>query len=181
MRKCEPLSYDELPPLFRFAKRATLRGWIILSNSHIELLRENFLKDFAHTFQKTRKKREIMKIKPHYFSLLRKIRKSVSMDKVEILFKYLILPFWENSSQKNALWPCELRFLREWACVAVCHVRKAGPPVARSASPRTFLSNSPQPRRPVKNMKPRHCPQGGQWRGYRIRASRPNASRPACR
>ena len=32
-----------------------------------------------------------------------------------------------------------------------CHVRKAGPPVARSASPRTFLSNSPQPRRPVKN------------------------------
>lgn len=71
----------------------TLRGWIILSNSHIELLRENFLKDFAHTFQKTRKKREIMKIKPHYFSLLRKIRKSVSMDKVEILFKYLILPF----------------------------------------------------------------------------------------
>ena len=65
-----------------------LCSWVILSNSYIELLRENFLKDFAHTFQKTRKKREIMKIKPHYFSLLRKIRKSVSMDKVEILFKY---------------------------------------------------------------------------------------------
>ena len=93
MRKCEPLSYDELPPLLRFAERVTLRSWVILYNSHIELLRENFLKDFAHTFQKTRKKREIMKIKPHYFSLLRKIRKSVSMDKVEILFKYLILPF----------------------------------------------------------------------------------------
>ena len=67
MRKCEPLSYDELPPLFRFSESIRDNAarnpahWVILSNSHIELLRENFLKDFVHTFQKTQKKREIIK------------------------------------------------------------------------------------------------------------------------